>query len=277
MAFQHGSKIHHQGLSEREQHVEWREIVIVDTPGILDTEVQDAADKKREIANCILLTSLGPHAVPLVIRLGWYTKEEQKAVEEMLSMFGSQAGKYMILLFTQKDDLEGMDFHDYLKEAPQGIQDRMEQFRNLHCEFNNKATGAEQEAQRAQLLDLVQFMVMENKGGCYTDEMYQRVEVEIQKQIQVKEEKYKAELEREKRQVKEKYIKKIRNLKDKLEQEKRKAEMEQELAERKICYLKRLQEAREEIESQPDTSILDIIKRITLLTLPFFFILFQRI
>uniref|UniRef100_G1QEK5 AIG1-type G domain-containing protein n=1 Tax=Myotis lucifugus TaxID=59463 RepID=G1QEK5_MYOLU len=235
------------------------EIVIVDTPGILDTEVQDAADRKREIANCILLTSTGPHAVLLVIRLGWYTKEEQKAVEEMLSMFGSQPGKYMILLFTQKDNLEGMEFHDYLKEAaPQGIQDRMEQFKNFHCEFNNKATGAEQEAQKAQLLDLVQRMVMENKGGCYTDEMYQRVEVEIQKQIQVKEEKYKAELEREKRQVKEKY-KKIRNLKDKLEQEKRKAEIERELAERKICYLKRLQEARDEIESQPDTSILDII------------------
>ncbi|XP_023604610.1 GTPase IMAP family member 4-like, partial [Myotis lucifugus] len=148
-----------------------REIVVVDTPGIFDTEVPDA-DMQKEIANCILLTSPGPHAVLLVVRLGPYTKEEQEAVEKMLSMFGSKAKRYMILLFTRKDDLDGMEFCDYLEEAPKGIQDLME------------------EAQRAQLLDLVQHMVMQNKGGCYTNKTYQKIEKEIQKQVQVKQEKY---------------------------------------------------------------------------------------
>ncbi|KAK1335236.1 hypothetical protein QTO34_004820 [Cnephaeus nilssonii] len=118
------------------------------------------ADTQREIANCILLTSPGPHSVLLVVPLGQYTKEEQKAMEKMLSMFGPKARRYMILLFTRKDDLDGMEFHDYLKEASEGIQDLIEQFKDCHCEFNNKATGAEQEAQRTQLLDLVQLIAV---------------------------------------------------------------------------------------------------------------------
>ncbi|XP_070279804.1 GTPase IMAP family member 4-like [Myotis yumanensis] len=253
-----------------------REIVVVDTPGIFDTEVPDA-DTQREIANCILLTSPGPHAVLLVVPLGRYTEEENKAVEKILSMFGSQARRYMILLFTRKDDLDGMEFCDYLEEAPKVIKDLVEQFRGRHCEFNNKATGAEQEAQRAQLLDLVQSMVMQNKGEFYTDEMYQRAEEEIQKQVKVKQEKYIAEWEREKRQEREKYKKQIRNLKDKVKQETKKRELDRELAEREICHLKRMQGARDEVESQNDI-ILNIIKDIiTVIALPFFFTLLKLI
>ncbi|XP_036184835.1 GTPase IMAP family member 4-like [Myotis myotis] len=225
------------------------EIVAVDTPGIFDTEVRDA-DMQREIANCILLTSPGPHAVLLVVLLGQYTKEEQKAMEKILSIFEPKAKRYMILLFTRKDDLDGMEFHDYLKEAPEAFQDLMEQFKDHHCEFNNKATGAEQEAQRAQLMDLVQRIVMENQGRCYTNKIYQRAEVEIQKQIQVIQEKCRAELEREKRQLREEYEEKIRKLEDKWEQEKTKAEMEWELAKRETYSVLRQQNAREEVKNQ---------------------------
>ncbi|XP_070279824.1 GTPase IMAP family member 4-like isoform X2 [Myotis yumanensis] len=233
-----------------------REIGVVDTPSIFDTEVPDA-DTQREIANCILLTSPGPHAVLLVVPLGRHTKEEQKAVEKMLSMFGPKARRYMILLFTRKDDLDGMEFHDYLKEAPEGIQILMKQFKDRHCEFNNKATGAEQEAQRTQLLDLVQRMVKQNEGGFYTNKMYQKAEVEIQKQIQSIKEKYRAQLKREKRQLKEEYEEKIRKLEDTLEQEMKKAEMEREFEEREKYYSFLQQNARGEVESQK--RMLDLI------------------
>lgn len=246
-----------------------REIVVVDTPGIFDTEETDA-DTQREIANCILLTSPGPHAVLLVVRLGSYTKEEQKAVEKMLSMFGPKAKRYMILLFTRKDELEDMEFHDYLKEAPKGIKDLMEQFKDHHCEFNNKATGAEQEAQRTQLLDLVQRIVMENQGGCYTNKIYQRAEVEIQKQIRIIQEQYRAEQEREKMQLREEYEEKIRKLEDKLEQEKRKAEMERKFKERENYYSSRQLNARGEVMSMQDTSIIDIILRVLNITFSIF-------
>ncbi|XP_070279808.1 GTPase IMAP family member 4-like [Myotis yumanensis] len=233
-----------------------RKIVVVDTPGIFDTEVPDA-DTQREIANCILLSSPGPHAVLLVIPLGRYTEEEKKAVEKMLSMFGPKAKRYMILLFTRKDDLDGMDFHDYLKETQGNIQDLMEQFKDRHCEFNNKAIGAEQEDQRTQLLNLVQRMVKQNKGGFYTNQMYQKAEMEIQKKIQALQEKYRAELEGEKRKLIERYEEKIRNLEDTAEQEMIKEEMESEFEERENYYSFMQQNARGKAESQE--GMLDLI------------------
>ena len=115
----------------------------------------------------MVLTSPGPHALLLVIPLGRYTPEGQKATEKILAMFGERAREHMILLFTRKDDLDGMDFHDYLKKAPTAIQELIRKFRNRYCVFNNKATGAEQEDQREQLLALVQDVVPRSQHPAY--------------------------------------------------------------------------------------------------------------
>lgn len=225
-----------------------REIVVVDTPGIFDTEVQDA-DTCKEIARCIALTSPGPHALLLVTPLGRYTPEDHRATEKVLKMFGERARKHMILLFTRKDDLEGTDFRDYLKEAPKVIQELMDKFRDRYCVFNNRATGAEQENQRQQLLVLVQRVVSECKGRCFTNNTYQKAEEEIQKQILVIQENYRAELERQKAQIRQEYEKKIRMLEDELEQQKQVMQMRTELAEREAFCAARQQNARHEVEN----------------------------
>ena len=56
-----------------------------------------------------------------------------------------------------------MDFRDYLKHAPTAIQELIRKFRDRYCVFNNKATGAEQENQREQLLALVQDVARSGK------------------------------------------------------------------------------------------------------------------
>ncbi|XP_066136198.1 GTPase IMAP family member 4-like [Saccopteryx bilineata] len=245
-----------------------REIIVVDTPGIFDTEVPDA-DTHKEIAHCILLTSPGPHILLLVVPLGRYTEEEHKATEKMLSLFGPRVRGFMILLFTRKDDLDGMEFCDYLNEAPKGIQELMGQFMGRYCVFNNKATGAEQEAQRTELLQLAQRTVRENGGAFFTNQNYERAEAEIQKQIQVIREQCIAELEREKRRLREKYEEKIRWLEDGLERERRRAEMERELLERERCYVLRQQNARQEVESKK--GIVDLIMKVLDIAAHFFF------
>ena len=226
-----------------------REVVVVDTPGLFDTEAPDA-ETVKEITRCMVLTSPGPHALLLVIPLGRYTPEGQKATEKILAMFGERAREHMILLFTRKDDLDGMDFRDYLKQAPRAIQELIHKFRNRYCVFNNKATGAEQEDQREQLLALVQDVVNKCKGRYYTNSRYQKTEEEIQKQTQVLQESYRAELERVKAQIKQEFEEEIRKLKDELEQQKRKVEMERQLAEREAYWDSRQQTARDDVLSQ---------------------------
>ena len=205
----------------------------------------------------MVLTSPGPHALLLVNPLGRYTLEDQKATEKILTMFGERAREHMILLFTRKDDLEGMDFRDYLKQAPTAIQELIRKFRDRYCVFNNKATGAEQEDQREQLLALVQDVVNKCKGRYYMNSQYQKTEEEIQKQIQVLQEYYRAELERAKAQIKQEFKEEIRKLKDELEQQKRKAEMERRLAEMEAHRVSRQQTARDDVLSQ--NKILEII------------------
>ena len=232
-----------------------REVVVVDTPGLFDTEVPDA-ETLKEITRCMVLTSPGPHALLLVIPLGRYTLEDQKATEKILTMFGERAREHMILLFTRKDDLEGMDFRDYLKHAPTAIQELIRKFRDRYCVFNNKATGAEQENQREQLLALVQGVVDKCNGRYYTNSLYQKTEEEIQKQIQVLQENYRAELERAKAQIKQKFEVEIRKLKDELEQQKQKVKMERQLAEMEAHWVSKQQTARDDVSQN---KILEII------------------
>ncbi|KAK2502867.1 hypothetical protein MC885_020116 [Smutsia gigantea] len=235
-----------------------KEVVVVDTPGIFDTEVPDA-DTRREIARCVLLTSPGPHALVLVVPLGRYTPEEHKATKKILQMFGHRARRHMILLFTRKDELGASSFNDYLKEAPQTIRELMGQFQDHYCQFSNRALGDEQALQRAQLLHLVERVVRENSGACYTSPPFQRAEQEIQKQIQEVQEHYRAELERQKMKIQLEYEERIRSLEDELEQQRRRAQMEAELAERETACVVRQYHARAEVESQP--KILDVILR----------------
>ncbi|KAM8775533.1 GTPase IMAP family member 4-like isoform 1-T3 [Rhynchonycteris naso] len=236
-----------------------REIIVVDTPGIFDTEVPEV-DTKAEIARCILLTSPGPHNLLLVVPLGRFTEEEHKATKKMLSMFDLNARRFMILLFTRKDDLDGMEFCDYLNEAPECIRELVWQFQGRLCVFNNKATGAEQEAQRTELLELVQRTVRENGGAFFTNSNYERAEVEIQKQIQVIREQCRAELEREKRRLREEYEEKIRELEDVREWERGRAEMERKLVESERRYVLRQENARKEVESQK--GIVDLLMKV---------------
>ncbi|XP_039086699.1 GTPase IMAP family member 4 [Hyaena hyaena] len=259
--------------SKRSSRWRGREIVVVDTPGIFDTETQDA-DTCREIAHCIVLTSPGPHALLLVVPLGRYTPEERKATEKILQMFGVRARRYMILVFTRKDDLDGIPFRDYLQEAPQDIRELMGNFGDRYCVFNNRATGAEQEVQRDQLLALVQRVVAENEGRCYTNKMYRMADEEIQKQILAMQERYREELERERVQIRKEFEDRIRRLEDKLEQQKRMEQMERELAEREALYAIKQQNARYEVESQH--RIVDLIMSALKMVLPFFSRLFME-
>lgn len=225
-----------------------KELVVVDTPGIFDTDVPDA-DTRKEITRCVALTSPGPHALLLVVPLGRYSVEEHKATRKILSMFGNKARRFMILLLTRKDDLEGTNIHEYLNTAPKGMQELIRDFENRYCLFNNKASRAEQEDQRTELLNLVQSMVRENGGRCFTNKMYESAEDVIRKQTLEMQERYRKELERELIRIRQEYEEQIRDLEDQLERERRKACMDREFTRTEFVFAERQQNARSEVEN----------------------------
>ncbi|XP_020833542.1 GTPase IMAP family member 4-like isoform X2 [Phascolarctos cinereus] len=224
-----------------------REIVVVDTPGIFDTDVSDV-DTSKEISRCLIMSSPGPHAIILVVPLSRYTKEEQDSVKKILGIFGSKAKKYMILLFTRKDDLEGIDLNQYLSETRnEALKDLIGQFDGRYCAFNNRAMGNEQETQLKELLSVVEQVVQKNGDSCYTNEIYKLAEKNIQKETEALQRSYKQDLERLKEEIRQEYEEAIRNLKDELKRKEREKKMNKEIAEKEAFYEKKQRNARDEI------------------------------
>ncbi|XP_049323822.1 GTPase IMAP family member 7-like [Astyanax mexicanus] len=167
--------------------VDGKNVEVVDTPGWCDTDLSEA-EIVEEAVKCIDMSSPGPHVFLLVMTIGRFTDEEKKTVKKIQEVFGEGASKYMIVLFTRGDDLEGQPIFDYLKDADNDLKNII--FRS--CEgryhvFNNREKNSRQVSE---LLQKIQDMVTENGGGCYTNvtyqllEDYKKKEAEMQNKIQ---------------------------------------------------------------------------------------------
>ncbi|XP_052678854.1 uncharacterized protein LOC128159711 isoform X2 [Crassostrea angulata] len=156
-------------------------VVIVDTPGLFDTN-QSHEEIQQEIFKCVGITSPGPHAFILVLSLTRYTEEEKKTVEHLVKYFGDKIYSYFIVLFTRKDDLddEGKNLSDHIKTVPDELQLFLRKCGGRVIAFNNKLKGKEQDAQVSALLSMISENIKNNRGNCYTNEMYNEAEALIQ-------------------------------------------------------------------------------------------------
>ncbi|XP_013885985.1 GTPase IMAP family member 4-like [Austrofundulus limnaeus] len=144
-------------------------VSVVDTPGLFDTYQSD--DKvKREISKCINMSAPGPHAILLVIKFGPFSKEERDAVMKVEEIFGEEAWKYTIILFTHADEAPS-DFDQKLQTVRPELQEILKKAGNRYHLFNNRQVN-----NRRQVLDLlekIQEMVNDNEGKFFSNDMYQ--------------------------------------------------------------------------------------------------------
>lgn len=177
-----------------------RKIVVVDTPGVFDTEESNDTTQK-EIFKCVGITSPGPHAFILVVTLTRYTKEEQNTVEHFVKYFGDKIYKYLIILFTRKDDLDDAkkSLMEHIKHVPVQLQALIKKCDKRVIAFNNKLKGEEQDPQVVELLSMILENIKRNKGDCYTNEMYQDAEKQVKKREEelIKKAKVEREIERQ--------------------------------------------------------------------------------
>ncbi|CAM5095176.1 unnamed protein product [Eretmochelys imbricata] len=246
------------------ERVTWdgREVVVIDTPDIFDTKAPDEASA-CEIARCIMLSCPGPHALVLVTQLGCYTEDDTAAVSRIREIFGSEAMRYMVVLFTRKEDLEGDSLNDYIRDLDnQDLWKLINVCGNRCCAFNNKVTGTERDEQINELRKVIEEMVQGNGGQSYSNEIYKYAKEKTEQQEREFEKKYR-ELEEEKvkdiiHHFKEKYKNIKEGLKSRPEEIK---EIHLRLGETVYRALETLSEAQRAREAEQEENLLKEIQK----------------
>ncbi|XP_071082897.1 GTPase IMAP family member 9-like [Haliotis cracherodii] len=177
-----------------------RNINVIDTPGLFDTDMTNAQITK-EIVKCIGMTCPGPHAIVLVTRIDRFTKEEQDTVEHFRDVFGEGMMEYMFVLFTRKDDLdhEGSHIDEYVRNVPDKLKHILSACGGRYVAFNNNDKQHEKDKQVNHFLDMIDQNVQANGGKYYTNAMFREAEEAMRK----REEEFRKELEENKRREKE--------------------------------------------------------------------------
>ncbi|KAI4797510.1 hypothetical protein KUCAC02_025033 [Chaenocephalus aceratus] len=178
--------------------VDGRRVKVIDTPGLFDTKIEE--EKNREsFAQSIAFAAPGPHVFLVIIRLGRFTKEEKQSIQKIQELFGEQADRYSMVLFTHGDQLKGKPIEEFLKEG-EDLQELVARCNGQYHVFNNKENDR---SQVRELLDKIRNIAEKNGGSHYTTDMFQEAERAIE------EEKERIRKEREEEMRKEEMRKKM--------------------------------------------------------------------
>ncbi|XP_066578265.1 GTPase IMAP family member 8 [Amia ocellicauda] len=228
-------------------------VSVVDTPGLFDTTLP-IDEVAEETVRCIQMSSPGPHALLLVLQLGRYTEEEKTAVGIIQQIFGEEATRYMIVLFTHGDKLENTTMEKFISKD-QDLQQLVKSCGGRFHVLNNK--DQDDRGQVTDLIRKVSTMVQDNGGGCYSNEIYQQAEEALVHKSAELEQKYLQDLETRLQAVEEKHRREVEDLKQKIENleelnEKLKEHRESAEGEKEEVrdhFRQKLEEAREDAEN----------------------------
>ncbi|XP_063317512.1 GTPase IMAP family member 4-like [Pelmatolapia mariae] len=213
--------------------VDGHRVAIIDTPGLFDTRV-DEEETQKNICQCISYASPGPHIFLVVIKLDRYTEEEKQTVQKIQKIFGTDADKYSMVLFTHGDQLEGTTIEEFL-EGSSDLQELVARCNGQYHVFNNKL---KERSQVTELLQKIREIVQKNGGSHYTNEMFQKaeraIEEEKQRILREKEEEIQKEKEKVEREIRERNEKEMQKYNEQLqaERERERKEREEERKER---------------------------------------------
>ncbi|KAM8775540.1 GTPase IMAP family member 1-like isoform 1-T2 [Rhynchonycteris naso] len=148
-------------------------VEVMDTPDLFSSLVSKTDPGYEERTRCYLLSAPGPHALLLVTQLGRFTMQDRQAVSALKALFGNDVVARTILLFTRKEDLAGDSLQAYVRDTDNhALQALVAECGGRVCGFDNRAAGAEREAQVRELLLMVERLVRDHAGAPYTNPEY---------------------------------------------------------------------------------------------------------
>nr|XP_012298756.1 GTPase IMAP family member 8 isoform X1 [Aotus nancymaae] len=150
-------------MCQRESQVlRERKVVVIDTPDLF-SPVACAEDKQRDIQHCLELSAPSLHALLLVITIGHFTREDEETVMGIQQLFGAEARRHIIIVFTWKDDL-GYDLPQDFIQNNKSLKQLVQDCGGRYCVFSKADTKDEQVSQVSELLHKVEDLVEINRG-----------------------------------------------------------------------------------------------------------------
>ncbi|XP_068452294.1 GTPase IMAP family member 8-like, partial [Clinocottus analis] len=221
-----------------ESEVDGHPVVVVDTPGLFDTELSHK-EVNEEMVKCISLLAPGPHVFLVVVQVGRFTDEEKETLQLIKKGFGKDSEKFTIVLFTGGDSLD---------EDEQSIEDFIANkcggsFKKLIADcggryhvFNNR--DKTKQIQVSELITKIDTMVKTNGGKCYTNEMLQEAETAIKKEVERILQEKEEEMEREREELKRKHEEEMQELERKMEKQREETEQERAVKDKLLQEMK---------------------------------------
>lgn len=181
-----------KGCVIKQTQVHGRNVLVVDTPGIFDTE-SNTRMLENEIKKCLKVRAPGPHAFLFVLRLtGRYTMEDNTALTTFLSYFGEEMLDHIIIVFTFGDVLEdqSLTLDKFLESSPTKLKELMNLCGGRIIAFNNNLEIKERDPQVVKLIEQIESLTSEESNLSYdVENNFEDAEIDIQRQDEESEEK----------------------------------------------------------------------------------------
>ena len=174
-----------------------KKLIVVDTPGIFDTQVNQK-QITEEISKWYSLMSPGIHAILLIIKPDRVTEEDNATVEFFLKAFGPGLDDFLIIVFTNKDQLDhdNITVKQFIETIPRGTALRkLTEKRPERCFAIGlfKGTDADREEEVKEILSMVDKLKGQAQDKYYSSEQFKMME----QKIQLEEERFRRETGKE--------------------------------------------------------------------------------
>ncbi|KAI4800631.1 hypothetical protein KUCAC02_009558 [Chaenocephalus aceratus] len=193
--------------------VDGQRVKVIDTPGLFDTKIEEEKTRK-DVGQSISYASPGPHVFLVIIKLDRFTEEEKQTVQKIQEIFGEQADRYSMVLFTHGDLLKGTPIEDFIEES-EDLTELVARCNGQYHVFNNEEKDR---SQVRELLDKIRNIAEKNGGSHYTNEMFQEAERELEEEkqriLKEKEEEIRKQEEEMEKRLEKKYEEQFKKIKE---------------------------------------------------------------
>lgn len=152
----------------KSEEVEDCRITVVDTPGLTDEFLSPEA-LYAEIMKSVVQVCEGPHAFIIVVKIGRMSKKDPRLLEALCALFGSDAMKYTMIVFTHGDELEGQSIEQKIQSSS-FVSELVSKCGGGYCVFDNKGRKSKRQVQN--LINKINDMVKANGGKPYDSKMF---------------------------------------------------------------------------------------------------------